>query len=140
MEETQTYYLDTNIFIYAIINTDKAGDKCRNFLKNIQVGKILGITSCLTYDELIWTLRKICPDKIKESSKHFLNLNIKFADVNKLVLHKTEDVLEKYNLKPRDSIHLATMQINNCKKIVSDDKDFDKVNEIKRIDILNLNI
>ncbi|MBI2671828.1 type II toxin-antitoxin system VapC family toxin [Candidatus Woesearchaeota archaeon] len=138
MEEDQTYYLDSNVFIYAVVNTEKLGNKCRNLLKDIQVGKIIGITSCLTYDEIIWILRKICPDKITESSKNFLNLNIKFADVNKLVLHKTENILEKYSLKPRDSIHIATMQINNCNKIISEDSDFDKVEDIKRINILEL--
>ena len=45
---------------------------------------------------------------------------------------KNEEIIEKYNLKPRDAIHVASALTNNIKEIVSDDPDFDKVKEIKR--------
>ncbi|MEM2494139.1 MAG: type II toxin-antitoxin system VapC family toxin [Nitrososphaerota archaeon] len=38
-----------------------------------------------------------------------------------------------YNLKPSDAIHLATMEKVGIKNIVTEDEDFDKVKEVKRI-------
>ena len=137
MEETKIY-LDANIFIYATVNTQEIGNKCRSLLKEIEIGKIKGITSCLTFDEIIWILRKIAPEKVLESARNILNLNIKFMEVNKNILYKLVDLIEKYKLKPRDAIHLATMELNNCKTIISEDSDFDKIPEIERINPIKL--
>lgn len=41
--------------------------------------------------------------------------------------------LVKYNLKPSEAIHLATMEKVGVGSIVSEDEDFDKVKEVKRI-------
>jgi predicted nucleic acid-binding protein len=38
-----------------------------------------------------------------------------------------------YGLKPSDSFHSATMKNHNIEIIVNEDKEFDKINEIKRI-------
>ena len=43
------------------------------------------------------------------------------------------EFMEKYKLKPRDAFHVAIMENFGIKEIVSDDSDFDKVREIKRI-------
>jgi predicted nucleic acid-binding protein len=42
-------------------------------------------------------------------------------------------LLERYDLKPRDSIHLASALSRKIKKVISDDRDLDKVTEIERI-------
>jgi predicted nucleic acid-binding protein len=41
----------------------------------------------------------------------------------------------KYNLSPRDAIHLASALSRKAIAIVSDDEDFDQIKEIKRIPI-----
>jgi len=40
----------------------------------------------------------------------------------------------KYEIKPRDAIHAATALENGIEIIVSYDRDFDKLEEIKRLD------
>jgi len=44
-----------------------------------------------------------------------------------------EKYLLKYDLKPSDAIHLATMEKTGVNHIVTEDEDFDKVKEVKRI-------
>ena len=40
--------------------------------------------------------------------------------------------MEKYNLSPRDSIHVASALNKKAPIIVSDDEDFDQIKEVKR--------
>jgi len=40
--------------------------------------------------------------------------------------------MENYRIKPRDAIHAATALENKITNIVSYDKDFDELKEIKR--------
>ncbi|MBS3171129.1 type II toxin-antitoxin system VapC family toxin [Candidatus Woesearchaeota archaeon] len=137
MEEKKTYYLDANVFIYAILNDLELGNKCREILRQAHLGKFKCITSCLTFDEILWNVRKIRPKEFNNICSNILNLNIKFVEVNKIILHKMTEILKKYDLKPRDTLHLATMYVNNCKEIISEDDDFDVVEEIKRTDIMD---
>jgi len=44
-----------------------------------------------------------------------------------------EKYLLKYDLKPSDAIHLATMEKVGANHIVTEDEDFDRVKEVKRI-------
>ncbi|MEM2843174.1 MAG: type II toxin-antitoxin system VapC family toxin, partial [Candidatus Bathyarchaeia archaeon] len=44
-----------------------------------------------------------------------------------------EKYLLKYSLKPSDAIHLATIEKTGAHHIVSENKDFDKIKEVKRI-------
>ncbi|MEM1574817.1 MAG: type II toxin-antitoxin system VapC family toxin, partial [Nitrososphaerota archaeon] len=50
-----------------------------------------------------------------------------------ILLPYIEKFLLNYNLKPSDAIHLATMEKVGIKNIVTEDEDFDKVKEVKRI-------
>jgi len=43
------------------------------------------------------------------------------------------DFIEKYDLKPRDALHIAIIRENEVETIVSDDEDFDRIQWIKRI-------
>ncbi len=44
--------------------------------------------------------------------------------------------MEKYDLKPRDAIHLSAAIEHSVFTIISEDKDFDKVKEIERLDFV----
>ncbi len=42
-------------------------------------------------------------------------------------------ILVEYNLKPSDSLHLGAMLNNGINLIISEDKEFDRVKEVKRL-------
>lgn len=52
------FYLDSNVFIYAALNQEDIGDRARSLLKEVQEGKQPASTSALTFDELVWAVKK----------------------------------------------------------------------------------
>lgn len=52
-------YIDTNVFIYAIENHPKYGNKCKKFLEDIENEKIKVAASVLVLVELINVITKI---------------------------------------------------------------------------------
>ena len=132
MEESATFYLDANVFIYAIVNSEEIGNKSRGILDLVTSEKIKGVTSCLTFDEILWIIRKIKQEATFEAGDNLLNLKVRFIEANKLILFHALDIIKEYNLKPRDAIHAATMKVHNIKNLISEDADFDKIGWIKR--------
>ncbi len=128
-------YIDSNIFIYATINNDEIGEQCRDFLRKVAEKEIKASTSFLTWDEVVYSIRKNKGKEIadKEGEKLLKFPNIEFIKVESNIMSKAQEVMIKYNLKPRDSIHAATAITKEINQIKSDDSDFDKIKELKRI-------
>jgi len=127
-------YLDSNVFIYPLLYDDEKAKLCENILRKIINGEIKAYTSILTWDEIVYVLWKKKGTEIsKNEGYRFLRFpNLNFIDVNTKILFKSQLLMEKYNLKPRDSIHAACAIIFNIQDIISDDSDFDNINELHR--------
>lgn len=132
-------YIDSNIFIYPIIADEKTERKAflaKSVLLKLVESSLKGCTAVLTWDEIVWSVRRFI-DKYTaaKEGKKFLEFPIKLLKVDELVIIKAQELIEKYNLKPRDAIHASCAIKNNIREIISDDEDFDKVKELKRIPI-----
>jgi predicted nucleic acid-binding protein len=130
-------YIDSNVFIYPVLyqtETQQKAKKAKEILLKIESGEISAYTSTLTWDEVVWVVSRVIGrnDGIAQGRKllGFPNLNFINADEN--VLTHAQTLLDKYKLSPRDSIHVASALTKNIKAIISDDSDFDQVQEIKR--------
>ena len=135
----KSFYIDSNIFIFAYSEDKENGVVCRKILDLIIENKITAFTSTLTFDEIF---NKIMRLKDKQTalivSDLFLNLNnLKFIEVDLNIVSSSLFLLKKYNLGLRDAIHLACAFSKDLKNIITNDKDFDKIEEIKRYDIKN---
>ena len=133
----KSFYIDSNVFIFAYTDDKENGVVCRKILNLIIENKIEAFTSTLTFDEIFNKITKL---KDKNTalivSDLFLNLNnLKFIEVSLAIINDSLSLLKQYNLGPRDSIHLACALYKNISKIITNDKDFDKIKEIKRFDI-----
>ncbi|MEK6873346.1 MAG: type II toxin-antitoxin system VapC family toxin [Nanoarchaeota archaeon] len=129
-------YIDVSIFIQAVLRDEKS---CRQILSRIVNNEIKVITSVLSWDELVYIIRKFTNKDIAivEGEKFLRFPNLTFISAKKEVINEAQQLVEKYNLQPRDAIHAATALINGCTEIISDDSDFDKVKGLKRIGIIN---
>jgi len=130
-------YIDSNVFIYPVLyqtETQQKAKKAKEILLKIESGELSAYTSTLTWDEVVWVVSRVIGrnDGIAQGRKllGFPNLNFINADEN--VLTHAQTLLDKYKLSPRDSIHVASALTKNIKAIISDDADFDQVQEIKR--------
>lgn len=136
-------YLDTNVIIYAIENHQKYGKACKKILEHIVSQKIKVCSSMLVLIEIINVLKKINKILNKDGQKELdlekniesiLSLPIIWLDINFLIIKKASEY--SYDISGVDYIHLASMELHSSKKIISADKELDKIEFIKRIDPL----
>lgn len=132
-------YVDSNIFILSVINHASLGDKAREVLKKINDNQIRAFSSCLTLDEVFYVLKKnLDKEDFNEFLETIFSVNIKWLEANINIIKESAELIKRYNLEPRDAIHVATMKLNNINSIISQDDDFDKVKEIKRIKLAQI--
>ena len=126
-------YLDTNIFIYATINTQDLGEKARSLLQKIQQGEEKAETSALTFDEVFWAVKKHNLELAFEACQALLNFpNLEIIPADRELAFSALQLIREYHLAPRDAIHAATAIAEKADCIVSTDADFGKVKGIKR--------
>ena len=59
--------------------------------------------------------------------------NLRMFGIDSKTIDRAQVLIEKYDLKPRDAIHAASAIQNAAKSIVTNDDDFDVVEELNRI-------
>jgi predicted nucleic acid-binding protein len=122
-------YVDVNIFLNPILYDIHISEEAKNadiFLKSITSNELIAYTSVLTWDEFVWIIHKyLDKEQAEQKGEDFLNFpNLIFLPVNIDVIRKAQDLKKKYNLKPRDAIHLASAVINHITRVITFDDDF----------------
>ena len=130
-------YIDSNIFINNLIGDARLGDAAEKYLESVANGREIASTSVHTMVEIYAFLKskrlseqKIA-DILSEIEKH-----------GAILLPFEPDFLVdalpmvKNGWKIGDSIHLNTMKKNKIIEIVTDDRHFENVKGITRIDLL----
>ncbi|ATZ61235.2 MAG: type II toxin-antitoxin system VapC family toxin [Methanosarcinales archaeon Met12] len=135
-------YLDTNVFIYAALNREEKGKRCRKMMEMLGRGKLSCAISCLVLDEVAWAVSK--HRDFNTGMKVWGDIlevpNLKIVSIDENIAVKAPSLMDKYRLRPRDAIHAALVVENAIGTIVSDDSDFDRVNEIQRIKLDEMKI
>jgi predicted nucleic acid-binding protein len=129
-------YIDSNIFILALLNTDEEGVKARKIISKISSGE-QAVTSYLTLDEVMWKVKKFRSQKdaVNAAETMISTPNLLFITVDDEVMSKAIKAVKEINLDLRDAIHLGSMRKAGVTQIVSLDSHFDHVPQIKRIKI-----
>jgi predicted nucleic acid-binding protein len=130
-------YVDTNVFIYPLLYTEETEPKvkkAKQILLKIESGQLPAYTSALTWDEVVWAVSKTLgrDDGISEGQKLLGFPNLRFVCADENILSQAQALMNKYNLRPRDSIHVASAIDRKVKTFISDDKDIDQVKEVTR--------
>ena len=157
MNAVERIYLDTNAFYFFFFESEEYSEGIGKIFTGIQKGRYSALTSAATLEELAYvTLMRLAEKKYRkhpaevlrdnrqaigefaETLKEMFDVifslkNIEFCDVDRELAGLLPLVMSECLLLPQDSIHLQTMRRNDCKLIVSTDKDFDGVYGIKRI-------
>lgn len=127
-------YLDANVFVLATLGKDSLGDAARHILANLK--QIDAKTCCLTMDELAWVvLRKVDNATSIKACKAVLMLpDLDIVSVEYGDMWKMTELMDTFELKPRDALHLAIMERLGEKTIVTEDTHFDKA-QVQKIQI-----
>ena len=127
-------YLDANIFVFSILNTESYGNRAEALLQKIQRGEEKAMTSVLTIDEVFWAVKRNRGiEKALEAGQALLAFpNLEVVAANKEIAFMALQIIEEFRLDPRDAFHAATAIIEKADCIVSNDLHFDRVKNLKR--------
>lgn len=135
------YFIDSNIFFYAKIFDREYGAACAKILDKIAKGKLEAATSTLVIVELANALRKYgLSDEVKDVVDAVFSLDIRVFDVDSLGVRNAIGIFDEFRISPYDCVHVAVMKETGIANVISADRDFDKVNWIKRLDPKNFKL
>jgi len=128
-------FVDSNVFIYVLIRSPKNDyEIAKQILKRIENGEE-AITNLAIIQEIVdwleYNHRRKDVEKLLTAINSYLSL--KKAEVCWSDMLKAIDDMKRYNLDLTDALTLQTMKKYNIKEIYTNDRDFDRVEEIKRI-------
>ncbi len=130
--------IDSNIIIYALNKDLPEHESCRNLLVKIAKGlETIAIPTVVLMESYHVLVRayKFAPSEVKKRLVSIIeseNINILGEGLSSILL--AFDVAEEFDTGGRDSLIVACLLENNIKELYSHDKDFDKIDLIKRID------
>jgi len=124
------------VFIFAALSSDIKAVKSKELIKKIILGELIGVTSSLSIDEIVWKIWKETKNRtvaIEEGLRVLQFNNLGIIGIDGKIMKASLNFMKMYkSLKPRDAIHIAAAISAGASVIVSDDSDFDNIKEIKR--------
>jgi len=137
MEQTaQTYFLDSSTLIHAVDRSAEYHEQCLNIITKAAKGQISTATSLETLEETLFILSKLTTTSTALSvTRDFLRMTkIKKHEMSRNIFEQSLEIIETTPLKrPKDAINVATMLEHDIQRIVSEDKEYDKVSLIQRV-------
>jgi len=132
------YYIDSNIFFYARIMDKRYGEPCSKILRDIFRGEIKAVTSVLTPIEVANALRKYggSREEVRNSIDAMLSLDMEIYEIDRIDIAEAIRISEEFDISPYDAVHVAIMKKADVTRIISADKDFDRVTGIERIEVV----
>lgn len=128
-------FIDSNVFFYAKIMDRDYGEACARVIRRVEAGEIEATTSVLIVVELANALRKYgLSDEVKKVVDAVFSLDISILQVDPTDVRVAADIFDKSRISPYDCVHIAVMKRAAIKEIISADREFDRVTDIKRLD------
>ncbi|QIW23606.1 PIN domain-containing protein [Sulfolobus sp. S-194] len=125
-------FLDANFLIYLNLG---AHESLKNYYLKLLTSESLFIDP-LVIDEVVYISKKKYGVKYCDSISFLDELVLPYVTLLPITskeYEKAKEIILKYSLKPSDAFHIAVMINNSISTILSEDREFDRVNEIKRI-------
>jgi len=129
-------FIDANLLIY--LNTIKTPE-WRKIYENFYLNLLLDYKAyidVLVLDELLYISKKKYNAPYNITIEFIETIILPYLEIlplNEKEYHKATQILKTYNIKPSNALHAAAMLTNKIAKIASENKEYDKIKEIKRI-------
>jgi len=135
-------FLDANIPMYAAGAPSAYKRPCVQILEAVAEGRVDAVTDVEVFQEILYRYHAIQkPEAASEIALHFRQCVPNALPVVWDDIELTMKLLHKYSgLKPRDAIHAAVMLGHGITRLISADQDFDRIQEIERLDPLTIKL
>jgi predicted nucleic acid-binding protein len=129
-------FLDANVFLYAVGADSPHRAACRSVLQAVGEGKLDGITSSEVLQEILHVRsRRVNVTDATRAVRAAAELVAEVLPVTKLDVLEACRLLESHSgLGARAALHAAVMKSAQVHVLVSLDRDFDAIADLKRID------
>ena len=130
------FFVDVNVFVELQLN-QKRSDESEVFLAKVRNGEINCMISDFLFYVIVITIENKSEEIVEGIKKITETLGYKgltFYRPSVSDFQKTQKFMKKYSLDFDDGLVVACMVENNIDTLVSFDKDFDDVKEIKRVE------
>jgi len=119
--KTKTY-IDTNIYIYAILHHPEYGEICAEILRDIEKGIFETYGSDLVALELLGALSRVDPHIARRAVEDYLSIDMVLLSVNMEVIKLALVINEEVNVK-YDAVHAALMMLSGIPVVITSDLD-----------------
>jgi predicted nucleic acid-binding protein len=127
-------FIDANLLVYLLTKTPDEAEKLVGFYADL-IEKHILYTNPLVLDETIHVSKKKYEVPYETSIQFIGEKVLPYVNVLPLTILDyltAKELILRYNLRPSDALHVATIQNNGLQAVVSEDDDFDRL-PIKRI-------
>ena len=131
-----TAFIDTAVIMYAAGGEHPLRDPSRRVLSRIGNGDLDGVISAEVVQEIIHRFVSIRRSDVgQEQAREAMDFFAPVLPITHAVMRRVPDLARKYpSLDARDLLHVATCIHEGITDIVSTDRGFDQVAEVRRID------
>lgn len=125
--KTKKAYIDTNIYVYAILHHPVFGDKAERVVRDAVKGRFEAYGSLFVAIEILGALSKINVNKASIATEAYLQLDIRLLGIDPLTV-KAATIINRLTGVKYDSIHAALMFLNNIDTVITnDEKDWKQI-------------
>ncbi|ESQ24185.1 MAG: putative nucleic acid-binding protein, contains PIN domain [uncultured Acidilobus sp. JCHS] len=124
-------FVDANFLIYLNLGVKEVEDYYLRLLSEESLA-----TDPLVLDEVIYVSKKKYGVRLEDTLDFLDNIVLPNSVVLPVTINeyrRAREVMLKYSVSPSDALHVAVMLNNSIRRILSEDRDFDRVKEVERV-------
>ncbi|MFP3286874.1 MAG: type II toxin-antitoxin system VapC family toxin [Acidilobus sp.] len=124
-------FVDANFLIYMNLGVKEVEDYYLKLLSEESLA-----TDPLVLDEVIYVSKKKYGVRLEDTLDFLDNIVLPNSVVLPVTINeyrRAREVMLKYSVSPSDALHVAVMLNNSIRRILSEDRDFDRVKEVERV-------
>ena len=135
-----TLFIDTAVIMYAAGGEHALRDACIRVMDRVSAGSLPATTSVEVVQEILHRYLSVHrPELASRVARQTLDIFAPVLPVSHALMRRVPDLATRYpTLAARDLVHVATCVHEGINEIVSPDRAFDHVAEVKRLDPVEL--
>ena len=131
-----TVFIDTAVIMYAAGGEHPMRDPCGRIIAGIGDGDIDAVTSAEVIQEILHRFVSVRRSQIGETQAgEAMDFFAPVLPITHALMRRVPELMRRYpSLDARDLVHVATCIHEGISEIISPDRGFDQVAELRRID------